>query len=130
MSAERLPCAPLYSELSDGARKVGAPKMRFKDQLKNSLSKCDITKFKVLANDRGLSLSAVFHRPLSFARASKLVMLHLLSVHAPSTQLCFCILAAACSNETNRIIFKIIEQNGKKNGKKKLIVTYTTGLQV
>ena len=58
-SAERLPRALLYSELSDGARKVGAPKMRFKDQLKSSLSKCDITDFEVLANDRGLWKTAV-----------------------------------------------------------------------
>ena len=36
MSEERLPCALLYSELSDGARKVGTPKKRFKDQLNNS----------------------------------------------------------------------------------------------
>ena len=53
MSAERLPRALLYSELSDGARKVGAPKKRFKDELKSSLSKCDITDFEALANDRG-----------------------------------------------------------------------------
>ena len=49
-----LPRALLYSELYDVARKVGAPKMRFKDQLKSSLSKCNITDFEALANDRDL----------------------------------------------------------------------------
>ena len=33
--------------------------MHLKDQLKNSLSKCDITDFKVLANDRGMWKTSV-----------------------------------------------------------------------
>ena len=38
MSAERLPRVLSDSELSDGAREVGSPKKRFKDQLKRLLS--------------------------------------------------------------------------------------------
>ena len=59
MSAERLPRALLYSELSDGARKVGAPKKRFKDQLKSTLNKCDITDFEALVSDRAQWKTAV-----------------------------------------------------------------------
>ena len=40
MGEERLPRALLYSELSDVTRPFGAPKKRFKDQLKKSLAKC------------------------------------------------------------------------------------------
>ncbi|PFX20141.1 Galectin-3-binding protein B [Stylophora pistillata] len=60
MSAERLPRALLYSELSDGARKeVGALKKRFKDQLKSTLNKCDITDFDALVSDRAQWKTAV-----------------------------------------------------------------------
>ena len=64
MSAERLPRALLYSELSDGA-----PKKRFKDQLKRSLSKCDITDFEALANDRGQWKTAVKTGVAKFEKA-------------------------------------------------------------
>ena len=59
MSAVRLLPALLYSELSDGPHNVGAPRMRFKDRLKNLLSKCNITNFEALANDKGLWKKAV-----------------------------------------------------------------------
>ena len=69
MSAVRLPSAILYSKLSDGACKVGALKMRFKDQLKKLLSKCDITDFEVLANDRGLWKTAFKTGVVRFEKA-------------------------------------------------------------
>ena len=61
--------ALLYSEISDGARKVGAPKKRFKDQLKSSLRKCDITDFEALANDRGQWKTAVKTGVAKFEKA-------------------------------------------------------------
>ena len=68
-NAERQPRSLLYSELSDGARKVGAPKKRFKDQLKSSLSKCDIADFEALANERGQWKTAVKTGVAKFEKA-------------------------------------------------------------
>ena len=42
MTDSRLPKQLFYSELSDGSRKVGKPRKRFKDSLKENLKLCDI----------------------------------------------------------------------------------------
>lgn len=59
MNAVRIPRVLLYSELSEGARKVGALKLRFKHQLKNLLSECDITNFEAPANEKRSGENAV-----------------------------------------------------------------------
>lgn len=50
----RLPKAVLYGELSEGQRNVGAPKKRFKDQLKKNLKTCNIVPddLELLAHER------------------------------------------------------------------------------
>ncbi|KAI8514427.1 hypothetical protein Bbelb_070180 [Branchiostoma belcheri] len=54
MEDHRLPKIVIYDELSTGHRNRGAPKKRFKDSLKKSLSSCNIDnrQWSVLATDR------------------------------------------------------------------------------
>ena len=56
MEDHRLPKIVLYGELSTGHRDRGAPKKRYKDSLKKSLSTCHIDhrQWSALAADRGL----------------------------------------------------------------------------
>ena len=42
MTDSHLPKQIFYSELSDGTRKVGKPRKRFKDNLKENLKQCDL----------------------------------------------------------------------------------------
>ncbi|GFR78684.1 hypothetical protein ElyMa_005856100 [Elysia marginata] len=42
MDDHRLPKIVMYSELSSGYRERGAPRKRYKDSLKRTLSACDI----------------------------------------------------------------------------------------
>jgi len=56
MSEERLPKQIFYSQLAEGSRPHGAPKKRYKDQLKQTLKACDIDhkSWELLAQDRKL----------------------------------------------------------------------------
>ena len=42
MDDSRIPKTVFYGELRDGKRNVGAPRRRYKDQLKQQLTRCDI----------------------------------------------------------------------------------------
>ena len=55
MEDHRLPKIVMYGELSTGHRERGAPKKRFKDSLKKSLSTRNVNhkKWSDLATDRG-----------------------------------------------------------------------------
>ena len=68
MEDHRLPKVVLYGELSTGHRNRGAPKKRFKDSLKKSLSACliDHNQWSVLAADRQAWRHSVCHSVSSF----------------------------------------------------------------
>ena len=68
MDVHRLPKIVLYGELSTGHRDRGAPKKRFKDLLKKSLSDChsDHRQWSVLAADREAWRHAVHQSVSSF----------------------------------------------------------------
>lgn len=54
MPENRLPRRIMYSQLHEGRRKAGGPKLRYKDQLKKTLKRCDIEpkSLEQLANNR------------------------------------------------------------------------------
>jgi len=52
MSDERIPKMLLYGELRHGERPLGAPRKRYKDQLRETLKKCHIENFEGKAIDR------------------------------------------------------------------------------
>ena len=68
MEDHRLPKIVLYGELSTGHRDRGAPKKRYKDSLKKSLSTCHIDhrQWSALAADRGAWRHAVHQSVSSF----------------------------------------------------------------
>ena len=55
MEPDRLPKVVFYSELTEGQRPIGRPKKRYKDQVKDTLKRCNISpaNFEVLAASRG-----------------------------------------------------------------------------
>ena len=68
MDASRLPKKMLYGELAQGTRPRGAPKMRYKDQLKRSLALTNInpSSWEETARDRRAWKSAVHHGTVDF----------------------------------------------------------------
>ena len=68
MNASRLPKNMLYRELAQGTRLRGAPKMRYKDQLKRSLALSNISpsSWEETARDRKAWRSAVHHGTVDF----------------------------------------------------------------
>lgn len=68
MDDSRLPKKLLYGELAQGTRPRGAPKMRYKDQLKRTLAVTDIDQpsWEETAKDRKVWRSAVHHGTVDF----------------------------------------------------------------
>ena len=66
MPDSRIPKQLLYSELSHGARKVGAPRKRFKDSLKANLKdfNIDVTTWENAASDRAAWRSKIYQGAL------------------------------------------------------------------
>lgn len=68
MNDYRLPKIVLFGELSSGHRNVGAPKKRYKDQLKKSLKTCNIDpdQFSHLATNRNAWRTTISRAASSF----------------------------------------------------------------
>ncbi|GFS05880.1 hypothetical protein ElyMa_006530600 [Elysia marginata] len=66
MDDHRLPKIVMYSELSSGYRERGAPRKRYKDSLKRTLSACDIDVqgWSDLATDRSAWITAANNKRL------------------------------------------------------------------
>ena len=62
MGNERIPKSMLYSELVDGKRKRGRPKLRFNDVCKRDLKSLNVgnDKWEEVANDRDKWRSSVY----------------------------------------------------------------------
>ena len=52
MNAQRLPKQLLFSQLSTGSRRVGAPKKRYKDALKRTFKDCEIADWATAPADK------------------------------------------------------------------------------
>ena len=72
----RLPKIVLYGELSTGHRDRGAPKKRYKDSLKKSLSTCHIDhrQWSALAMTRGLATCRTFSSSFESNRANAAIL--------------------------------------------------------
>ena len=65
MDADRLPRQQLYSQLCEGKRNQGRPRLRFKDVIKRNMKyrKIDIETWQITANDRAASRSTSKLKP-------------------------------------------------------------------
>jgi hypothetical protein len=68
MDDNRIPRQMMYSELKEGSRKQGRPRLRYKDTLKNNLKWCNIQtrEFEKAAADRASWRSITFKATVSF----------------------------------------------------------------